>query len=124
MFSPSFSGCFCFPKSTVRVKRKLFLSKSTDFLTFEVVFVLLKIVPSLPSLILINYKKTHPISSSPQNFTYRLCLCLLSPPYVWPCPKAQKAKACPKARAERCISPFTESYSITLKSSNSSLEFR
>jgi len=49
------------PKSNSTVKRSMLLSKSIDFLTFEVAFGLLKIIPNLPLLFLTNYKKTHSI---------------------------------------------------------------
>jgi len=53
------SRCFSkAPKSNSTAKRSVLLSKSIDFLTFEVAFGLLKIIPNLPLSFLTNYKKT------------------------------------------------------------------
>ena len=85
MFGLCFSGCFCFLKSTVWAKRSVLLSKSTDFLTFEVASVLLKIISNLSSLILTNYKKTTVYKPPPLPLPLplpwfvRLCLCRDSP---------------------------------------------
>jgi len=72
LFGQASRVAFASREACFSAKRSVLLSKSTDFLTFEVASVLLKIIPNLPSLILTNYKKTavyKPLTLLPQNST-------------------------------------------------------